>query len=129
MFNYRKNSLNSVTDTTNNELNIDNERKIKKMKVLSISYPIPLSAYDRHNAKIDIRVELEDGKVYSPAIATFQWVRNEMQDGFLSAGTPIIIIKELDEKIIQKAVFDYAEDDAWWLKVYSLEYGQELKND
>ncbi len=98
------------------------------MKVKSITYPIPLSSYDKRNAKIDIRVELEDGKEYSPAVATIQWVRNEMQDGFLSSGTPIIIVQQLDEKIIQKAIFDYAQDDAWWLKVYSLEYGQELKN-
>lgn len=96
------------------------------MKVNRITYEKPLSEYDTINAKIDICVELEDGRCYSPSVATYQWIVNQMKEGYVPASTPTIIIKKIEESYIVDAINEYAEYDAWLLRLYSLKYNQEI---
>lgn len=39
---------------------------------------------------------------------------------FIPPAQPDIIVKELTEKIIREAIESYAEEDAFWLKIYAV---------
>ncbi len=43
---------------------------------------------------------------------------------YLEAGSPLIIVKKLTYEIIEKAINDYAQDDAYWIKIYGLSTGE-----
>ncbi|MCM3133750.1 hypothetical protein M3629_13220 [Paenibacillus polysaccharolyticus] len=46
---------------------------------------------------------------------------------FIPPAQPDIIVKELTEKIIQEAIESYAEEDAFWLKIYAVaDHGREV---
>lgn len=96
------------------------------MKVSSITYPTDLEKCDAQNDNIDVFVELENGKEYCVTVATLEWVKNDMINGFHPAGTPEIIVTELKDDIIRNAIEDYCVDDAYWLRLFSVSYGDDL---
>ena len=97
------------------------------MKVLSIEYPTPIeNGCDKKNDNIDVFVMLENEKSYCVTVATMDWIYNRVGERYLPIGAPDIIVKELDYKLIEEAVNEYAEDDAYWLRVYSMSHGDDI---
>ncbi len=93
------------------------------MKVISIEYPVPLEKCDATKDNIDVFVKLESEKNYCITIATSEWMREYIGDSYLPCGAPMIVVKRLDKTLIEKVINEYAEDDAYWLRVYSMSYG------
>lgn len=91
------------------------------MKVRKVTYPTPLSEVsDISNDNIDVFVELEDGTNYCFVVSTPLNLCKFMDDndiGFIPASQPDIIVKELTEENILLALENYAEDDAFWMKL------------
>lgn len=94
------------------------------MLVKKIIFPTPLeSVEDIENDNIDVFVELDDGYTYTVVVATYKNIAALMESTngeFLEAGSPFIIVKKLTKEIIESAINSYAEDDAYWLKLYHL---------
>ena len=49
-----------------------------------------------------------------------------MGESHLPSGSPDLIVKELQNQLIEDAVKEYSEDDAYWLRVFSMSYGDEV---
>lgn len=49
-----------------------------------------------------------------------------MGERHLPSGSPDLIVKELQNQLIEDAVKEYSEDDAYWLLVFSMSYGDEV---
>ena len=49
-----------------------------------------------------------------------------MGERHLPSGSPDLIVKELQNQLIEDAVKEYSEDDAYWLRVFSMSYGDEV---
>ena len=96
------------------------------MKVLQITYPTNLDMCNKKNDNIDIFVKLENEKDYCITIATIEWIKNNMPNGYLEPFTPYIIVSELKKEIIEKAIEDFSTDDAYWLRLYSVSYQDEI---
>jgi hypothetical protein len=98
-----------------------------KLKISSINYPTPLEACDVICDNIDVFVKLENKKEYCVTIATIEWIIQNMDNGFLEPGAPNIIVSKLDAEIIENALNEYALEDAYWLRVFSLSYGDQIR--
>lgn len=82
---------------------------------------------DKFNDSVDVGVEFEDGYSYTiivrtPADFTEQMLQEK--SNFIEPGTPMIVVKELTEEIVNEAIKAYAEDDGYWLKL--CQFGDEL---
>lgn len=94
------------------------------MKIKEISYPTKWS--NTLNDNIDVFVTLENGREYCVTVASVGWVNERVKkDGYLSSYADIIISEFSDENIA-KALEDFAADDAYWLRVYSMSHGDEI---
>lgn len=75
------------------------------------------------NDNIDIFVELENGWTYTMVVATplnlLSLMKKDSKD-FLNPSGPFIIVSKLTKDIIDRAIKEYAQNDAYWLKVYYL---------
>lgn len=81
----------------------------------------PTSLQDIEDDNIDVFVRLGDGLTYVVVVATHRNIitlMNKQENNFLKPGCPFIIVKELTQKTIEKAIKAYTEDDAYWLKLY-----------
>ncbi|MRN53484.1 hypothetical protein [Paenibacillus monticola] len=91
------------------------------MKVSKIEYPTVLSKIaDIDNNNIDVFIELEDGTRITVVVSTPDNLRSYMDKenlNFISATQPDIIVKSLTEDNIKQAIENYAEGDAFWLKL------------
>lgn len=99
------------------------------MKVMTIEYPTPLEKCHRYNDNIDVFVTLENKQTYCITITTTKWIEDYMKlthKNYLEPGTIHLIVEMLDSQIIEKAIREFAENDAYWLKVLSLSYGDEI---
>ena len=96
------------------------------MKVESIIYSTALDTCNKINDNIDIFVTLENKKSYCVTIATVDWICEQVGRRYLPSGAPDIIVKELDKTLIEAAVEQYAKEDAYWLRVYSMSYGDAI---
>lgn len=96
------------------------------MKVFSIEYPTSLEKCDRLNDNIDVFVKLENGNSYCITVATSDWICDRVGTKYLPSGAPDIIVKELEYKLIEEAINEYAEGDAYWLRVYSMSHGDQI---
>lgn len=96
------------------------------MKVISIEYPVPLEKCNKEKDNIDVFVSLENKKNYCITVATTQWLCEYVGDNYLSCGAPMIVVKSLDKRLIEKAIEEYAYDDAYWLRVYSMSSGDNI---
>lgn len=93
------------------------------MKVISIEYPVPLENCNCKNDNIDVFVMLENQKSYCITVATVDWISERVGDRYMPCGAPDLIVKELDCKLIEEAVSEYAEGNAYWLRVFSMSHG------
>lgn len=96
------------------------------MKIESITYPTDINQCDKYNDNIDVFVKLENGKDYCVTVATIEWIRNDMKQGFHPAGAPEIIVSELSEEIVERAISDFCDTDAFWLRVFSISCGENI---
>ncbi|MGE7113095.1 hypothetical protein [Lysinibacillus sp. NPDC047702] len=94
------------------------------MKITNIEYPTALSQVtDIKDDNIDIFVKLDDGFSYTLVVCTPKNLETLMEkEGleYLPAMPPMIIVKELTEVNISKALDSYLENNAYWLKLYYL---------
>ena len=92
------------------------------MLVKSISFPTYLEDItDIENSNIDVFVELEDGYNYTVVVATAKNIESLMDKekmNYFEPGYPFIIVKKLTKDIIEETLKAYAENDAYWLKLY-----------
>ena len=96
------------------------------MKVKSVIFPTPIDECNLLCDNIDVFIKLEDEKEFCVTVATIEWIIQNMKNGFLEPGAPNIIVTKLQEDIIENAINKYASDDAYWLKVCSLSYGENI---
>ena len=52
---------------------------------------------------------------------------NEKND-FLSPGDPMIVVRKLTKEVLEKTIEAYAEDDAYYLKLYAAEFDVKTLN-
>ncbi|MBL1223992.1 hypothetical protein [Enterococcus sp. BWR-S5] len=91
------------------------------MKVVRIEYPTTLDKIeDTTNDNIDVFVTLDDDFTYVIEVATIKNIAELMEDGFLGSRCPFIIVDELREEIIWKAMEEHAQEDAFWLKMNAM---------
>ncbi|MNW56000.1 hypothetical protein D3C74_336980 [compost metagenome] len=92
------------------------------MRVRKIVYPTPLSQIaDIEDDNIDVFIELEDGTNISVAVCTPKNLISYMTKeniNFIPASPPDIIVKSLTEETIEQAIENYAQEDAFWLKLF-----------
>ena len=98
------------------------------IKVISIEYPTPMKNCNIKNDNIDIFVKLENGNKYCITLTTIDWISNHVGERHLPSGSPDLIVKELQNQVIEDAVKEYSEDDAYWLRVFSMSYGDEVSD-
>ena len=94
------------------------------MKITGISYPTSINGISNpFNGNTDVFVELEDGTTYTLVAITPQNIETYMSNegiSFVPAGPPFVIVKSIADENIRVAIESYAEEDAYWLKVYHL---------
>ncbi|MED0673645.1 hypothetical protein [Aneurinibacillus aneurinilyticus] len=94
------------------------------MKVKNIEFPTPLSQIpDIKDDNVDVFVELDDGFTYTLVVSTPKNLETLMErenTKYLPATSPMIIVKEITEDNIRKALDTYLENNAYWLKLYFL---------
>ena len=93
------------------------------MKVAGIEFPTALSKIeDIENDNVDVIVKLDDGTTCVVVVFTpknYYWYMEKENKNHYCGG-PNIVVKKLTEEIIKKAINEYAENDAYWLKYYHL---------
>ena len=99
------------------------------MKVIEIEIPTPLSEIeDVEDDNIDVFVELEDGTLCTVVVSTpknyYSLMEKEQKDYY--CGVPDIIVKKLTIDNIERAIKEYASDDAYWLKFYHISGGIDI---
>lgn len=91
------------------------------MKVLNVGYPTPLSEItDKENDNIDVFIELEDDSKITIVVSTPENLISQMNKenvNYLTAPQPEIIVKPLTHENIKMAIEEYADGDAFWLKL------------
>lgn len=94
------------------------------MKITNIEYPTALSQItDIKDDNIDIFVKLDDGFSYTLVVCTPKNLETLMEKEeleYLPTMPPMIIVKELTEINISRALDTYLENNAYWLKLYYL---------
>lgn len=84
----------------------------------------------RDDDNVDAIIELNDGYEYIVPVITHKnilsLINNEKSD-FLLPMDPMIVVKELTMENIERAIKAYAKDDAFWLKLYHLASGIDIK--
>lgn len=98
------------------------------MKVISMKYPTSLKECHQDD-NIDVFVTLENQRTYCMTVTTIKWLENYMKEThkkYLEPGTIDLIVEKIDSQIIEETIKEYAKDDAYWLKVLSLSYGDQM---
>ncbi|MHC5215766.1 hypothetical protein ACYSNR_03800 [Enterococcus sp. LJL128] len=102
------------------------------MKIKAIRYPTTLDKIENiTNDNIDVFVDLEDGFTYTVIVSTVQNIAKFMEEkGYFSPGwvQQLIVVTELKEELIKKAIEAYAEENAYWLKFTHLSTGYYLED-
>ena len=79
---------------------------------------------------VDAIIELNDGYEYIVPVITHKnilsLIDNEISD-FLFSMDPMIVVKELTMENIERAIKLYAKENAFWLKLYHLASGIDIK--
>ena len=76
---------------------------------------------DIENDSIDVCVDSEDGYTFTVSIATTKHLLQKMDEeksNFSNPSELVIIVRKLTQEIITEALEAYAEDNAFWLKLY-----------
>lgn len=94
------------------------------MKINKIEFPTSiLKIQNIKDDNIDIFVELDDGFTYTLVACTPKNLETLMKREnieYLPAMPPMIIVQELTEENIRKALDTYLDNNAYWLKLYYL---------
>ncbi|WP_413366256.1 hypothetical protein [Lysinibacillus sp. 3P01SB] len=94
------------------------------MKINKISFPTSLlQVNNSKDDNIDIFVELDDGFTYTLVVCTPKNLETLMKREnieYLPAMPPMIIVNEITEGNIRKALETYLDNNAYWLKLYYL---------
>ncbi|AIQ58073.1 hypothetical protein [Paenibacillus borealis] len=94
------------------------------MKIVNITFLTYLSSIKNiENDNIDVFVELEDGVTYTMVVATpqnYYWYMDKEGLDYVPPSPPDIIVRSLTEDNIRQAIGAFAEDDAYWMKLYFL---------
>jgi len=94
------------------------------MNIVSIEYPTPLTQIiDSFNDSVDVFVTLEDGMRYTLVVTTpqnYYWYMDKEGLDYIPASPPDIIVRSLTEDNIRHAIETYAQNDAYWLKLFFL---------
>lgn len=96
------------------------------MLIKSITFPTSFKDYgeeqaDIENTNIDVFVESSEGYTYTIVAITpknLQYLMDKEKMNYLEPGYPFIIVQKITEEIIIETLKAYAEDDAYWLKLY-----------
>jgi hypothetical protein len=73
------------------------------------------------DASTDVWVKLENGHTYIVVVETPKYLLGLMdyeKNDFLSLSDPIIVVRKLTKEVVEKAIEAYAEDEAYYLKLY-----------
>jgi len=93
------------------------------LKINKVTFPTPLEQVDSIYGNLDVFIELEDGHTYTFVVSTplslLEFMNNEELD-FIPPAQPDIIVKEITLDNIISAVENYADGDAFWLKILSV---------
>lgn len=76
---------------------------------------------DIENDSIDVCVDSEDGYTFTVSIATTKHLLQRMDEeksNFVNPNELSIVVRKLTQEIITEALEAYAEDNAFWLKLY-----------
>jgi hypothetical protein len=76
---------------------------------------------DIENDSVDVCVECEDGSTYIVSIATTKNLLQRMdqeKSNFSNPSELVIVVRKLTQEIITETLEAYAEDNAFWLKLY-----------
>lgn len=87
--------------------------KIKTIRILEEIIDLEIDS-------VDVLVKCENGYTYVVVVTTPAALADEMVQekiNYIKPQSPIIIVKKLTKQIIEEALFDYAENDAYWLKL------------
>ena len=94
------------------------------MKIINIEFPMYFNDIeDIENDNIDVFVELEDGVTYTMVVSTpknYYWYMDKEELDYIPPSPPDIIVRSLTKENITKAIEAFAEEDAYWLKLYFL---------
>lgn len=93
------------------------------MKILNIEFPAYYDQLDKDNGNMDVFVKLEDGMTYTMVVSTpnnYYWYMDKEGLDYIPALPPDIIVRNLSEDNVRKAVETFVEDKAYWLKLYFL---------
>lgn len=94
------------------------------MKINRINFPTSLlQVKNIKDDNIDIFVELDDGFTYTLVVCTPKNLETLMKREnieYLPAMPPMIIVQEITEENIRKALDTYLDNNAYWLKLYYL---------
>ena len=88
------------------------------MKIKSIE--IVEEIRDLELDSLDVLVECENGYTYVVVVTTPTYLADELVQeniNYIRPQSPIIIVKKLTKQIIEEALFAYAENEAYWLKL------------
>ena len=99
-------------------------RRGNRMKIINIKFPMYFDDIeDIENDNIDVFVELEDGVTYTLVVFTpknYYWYMDNEGLDYIPPSPPDIIVRSLTKENITKAIEAFAEEDAYWLKLYIL---------
>lgn len=96
----------------------------QRVKIRKITYPTDLEKIpDLKNDNIDVFVETDEGRSYTFTVCTpefYDWYMKKENLDFIPASPPDIIVSELKEDIIKRAIETFCEDNEYWLKLFFL---------
>lgn len=86
-----------------------------------IYYPTPLEYCDINNDNIDICLELEDGRKYTLVVITpdnLNFIMEKEGNDYIEPTHPFLIVKRLEEKIINQIISELISDGDAFLRAY-----------
>ena len=76
---------------------------------------------DIENDCVDLCVESENGYSFTVSVATTKFLLEKMRKrnkNFVEPDDLVILVRKLTEEIITEALYAYAENDGFWLKLH-----------
>ncbi|MNI28351.1 hypothetical protein D3C73_821250 [compost metagenome] len=93
------------------------------LKILNIEFPLYYDQLDKDNGNMDVFVKLEDGMTYTMVVSTpnnYYWYMDKEGLDYIPASPPDIIVRNLHQDNVRKAIETFVQEKAYWLKLYFL---------
>ncbi len=93
------------------------------LKILNIEFPLYYDQLDKDNGNMDVFVKLDDGMTYTMVVSTpsnYYWYMDKEGLDYIPASPPDIIVRNLNQDIVRKAIETFVQDNGYWLKLYFL---------